>query len=253
MIKIKKGPKPKRLIDNAATWTKIVKQHHAAGQDFEYMRDRYRHVQIKLALEQETHAKCVYCEASILANNYVIVEHVRPWSTFPWLGFWWYNLVLICFWCNDWKRHSWPVVNPIFDDPSIDLTFADHLVVPLTPLGTLTESTIKLNRPNLFEDRRKRLKEFTDVFERLTRWQRLDVINDLGAGSVISKYYDPSWPFSAMFQTKIESLRESTERACHQDISDRAEQIWKNNGCKNGTATDDWFEAKRQLIAENTS
>ena len=61
MIKLTKTAKPSILVTKAASWTAT----YLADTSNENARDRYRHKDIKDALEKETYKKCAYCESKI--------------------------------------------------------------------------------------------------------------------------------------------------------------------------------------------
>lgn len=61
---------------------------------------RYRHPDIKAAVRDEAHNKCIYCESRLGHNTPGDVEHYLPASAHPHLRFNWRNLGLACTECN---------------------------------------------------------------------------------------------------------------------------------------------------------
>jgi uncharacterized protein (TIGR02646 family) len=71
--------------------------------------DRCKIADIKLALDELYHGKCVYCEQEIEQFQ---VEHYRPKQTYFWLAFSWDNLLCVCPFCNVYKGTNFELINP---------------------------------------------------------------------------------------------------------------------------------------------
>src|SRR5262249_50709268 len=125
--------------------------------------NRYRQKSIKIAVIDETHGKCLYCESKMLATSPGEIEHIIPKSIYPELTFVWTNLSLSCGDCNRKKSaHTGnldPLLNPYVDNPSKHLAAAGSWVLPRrqSRKGRKTEAVIQLNRPHLLEVRQRRL------------------------------------------------------------------------------------------------
>jgi uncharacterized protein (TIGR02646 family) len=75
----------------------IIKQRKYPAQ--EKYDDRFKQDDIKTALKEIYHNKCVYCEQDI-RDAFVHIEHYRPKSIYYWLVYSWDNLFLCCEKCN---------------------------------------------------------------------------------------------------------------------------------------------------------
>jgi 5-methylcytosine-specific restriction endonuclease McrA len=105
MIRVSKNSEPTILTLNAESWKKRLLQA-VADKDTQARHRaelRYRHHEIKEALLQETHGKCIYCESKIRHVSPGDIEHIKPKSLFPELCFAWTNLTLACSECNRCK------------------------------------------------------------------------------------------------------------------------------------------------------
>ena len=103
MIKLKKGPKPKILINNAERWTEEYCECLDNNEKpSSTVANRYNCPEIKDALEDETHGKCAYCESYIKHISYGDIEHILPKNkdARPDLYVTWSNLTLSCEICN---------------------------------------------------------------------------------------------------------------------------------------------------------
>lgn len=74
---------------------------------------KYRHKQIRDALQRMFHGKCAYCESNIGHVSDAHIEHYRPKAKFPHLTFDWDNLLLACSKCNGagYKGDNFPEAN----------------------------------------------------------------------------------------------------------------------------------------------
>lgn len=133
----------------------------------------------KLDLCRMQHRKCCYCE-SIEVSTHNDVEHYRPLSLYPWLGWTWANLLFACRACNQsgGKFDHFPLadeaarlapwaeppgneaaflLDPCVDDPRMHIEFiylADlDRFVPRgrTPRGAETIQLIGLDRDDYLE------------------------------------------------------------------------------------------------------
>jgi hypothetical protein len=164
MIRLTKGPVPQILKDKAKEWTDALLAARTGGdKSSEAQRSRYRHVQIKTALIEETHGKCAYCESKLRHVTFGDVEHVTPKSRVPERTFDWENLTLACDVCNQRKGSTRTCadsfVDPYAGEPSEHLIFHGPLLcsIPGSTAGLLTEWTLDLNRAALVERRKERI------------------------------------------------------------------------------------------------
>ena len=123
MISIEKGVCPQVLSDNAANWLAEWLEDKSNATK----RYRYRHSDIKEALNRETHDKCVYCESYLGVTHPGETEHKVPSSKDDSLHFEWLNLTRACNECNrrknNYYEHDEGFVDPYQDDV---LSFFEH-------------------------------------------------------------------------------------------------------------------------------
>ena len=134
--------------------------------------DKYRHSEIKTALDTLFHGKCAYCESKIKHVSDPHIEHYRPKSKFPHLTFAWDNLLLACGKCNStqFKGDSFPeaseggpYINPCTDNPEDHFQFVYDpraklaSVYGITERGKITETDLGLNRAELRTHRSKQI------------------------------------------------------------------------------------------------
>ena len=125
---------------------------------------RYRHIDIKQTLRQETHDKCIYCESKISHVFPGEIDHIRPLSKRHDLVVQWENLAYICKECNreksDYYSEAEPLINPYFEDPAQSLIFYGPIVLHRTGnakgLRTLHQLKLK-SRMSLVERRKERI------------------------------------------------------------------------------------------------
>ena len=138
----------------------------SAGKDIPAgLKNAYRDVPVKAALVEESCGKCGYCESKILDAQFGDVEHIRPKAQQPALRLDYENLVLSCTRCNTSKTVRYDAgehhIDPYRDDPCTYLLFGGPLIMHSpggNRLGQVTEHVFDLNRTDLFESRRERLK-----------------------------------------------------------------------------------------------
>ncbi len=195
MIKVDRGIQPPVLAKRAARWRADL----AATVDTAHRRkllDRYRHPQIKEALERAFHGKCAYCESKISHVSYGHIEHYRPKCGLrgrPELAFDWSNLLLASGRCNGPAHkgdrfpevgEGGPIVNPCDDELAEHFRFDFDPVAKIasvfgtTARGETTETLLGLNRYDLRTHRSK-------VVERLAALARF-VTHDTEAGRLMA-------------------------------------------------------------------
>ncbi|MBB6053665.1 retron system putative HNH endonuclease [Armatimonas rosea] len=172
MISVTRTAKPAILVANEALWLAELLAA-TSPEERKAKQDRYRHVEIKLALEAMFHGKCAFCEACITHVAYSDIEHFRPKAHFEHLTFVWENLLLACPRCNQGhKRDHFPLapdgtsllLDPTKDNPTEHLHFRWHaqsntsVVLGKTTRGRTTRRLLGLNRSNLRDERDKQVK-----------------------------------------------------------------------------------------------
>lgn len=173
MIRVDRGPAPKVLRRNRKAWLEAL-QRAKTPQERERAQSRYRHEDIKNALDAAFHGKCAYCESFIRHVDYGHIEHYRPKSKYPAKTFDWSNLVLACGVCNGsghkgdafpLKADDGPLINPCAEEPARHLSFGYDPVAQLasvhgkTRRGQKTEKLLGLNRTDLRAYQSKQLKK----------------------------------------------------------------------------------------------
>jgi 5-methylcytosine-specific restriction endonuclease McrA len=175
MIKLSKGPEPKVLIDNSTTWTAVLLSKISSGvAPTPSEKTRYRHKDIKAALEKETSKKCAYCESKLKHIHHGDVEHIHPKSLDPSKQFSWSNLTLACELCNQNKSDRDPKLEAILDpyskDPEHHICFLGAMAYPLgTAEGISSISLLELNRVDLVLMRNETVKRVMGIFETILR------------------------------------------------------------------------------------
>jgi len=171
MIAVTRSQKPEILERKEQDW--LAALHRAVTvAEKENATNKYRHAQIKDALDALFHGKCAYCESKIKHVAYPHIEHYRPKSKFPNLTFDWENLLLACGVCNsaEYKGDNFPeandngpYINPCLDKPEDHFQFVYDAKAKLanvygkTGRGRLTEEAFGLNRPDLRTYRSKKI------------------------------------------------------------------------------------------------
>lgn len=166
MIKLNKQPEPQILTNNGANWLKVLQDKLAAGEvPTEAEKSRYRHPEIKSVLKIETHGKCAYCESRLLHIAFGDVEHIAPKSLKLADTFRWSNLTLACDVCNTYKKDATNLVDPYTDEPTDYFKFLGPMVYayPEQNKGVITSKQLRLNRPELIENRSKRLEAISSI------------------------------------------------------------------------------------------
>ena len=161
----------------------------------------YAHNKVKEILCRAQHNKCCYCETRIGPGDYPTIEHYRPKGSvrqskaspilspgYYWLAYDWSNLLICCRVCNTEKGVLFPLadesnrarshldsiedehpllVHPAVEEPDIHFYFDESAIRPRTSRGAETIACLKLNRPNLEEDRREWLATLRRLMELL--------------------------------------------------------------------------------------
>jgi 5-methylcytosine-specific restriction endonuclease McrA len=160
MISLNQGAQPQILVDNGEDWTAeyVNWNQNRVGTE----PDRYRHPQIRSALEAETHAKCAYCEGLINDVAYTNIEHKLPKKKHPTLVCAWQNLTIACPRCNinkgEYDEPDCPLLDPYTDNVEYEVAFAGPLALPRGgPRAHVTISVLDLNRTDLFLRRKPAL------------------------------------------------------------------------------------------------
>ena len=160
MIRLNQGVQPQVLVSNGQAWTtEYVKwrQNRVAPEP-----RRYRHDQIRSALEAETNTKCAYCEGLIKDVAYTHIEHKLPKTNHPTLVCAWDNLTIACPKCNtnkgEYDEPECPLLDPYTDDVEQEVAFAGPLALPRGgPRAHVTISVLNLNRTDLVLGRKPAL------------------------------------------------------------------------------------------------
>ena len=175
VIKIIKGTKPKVLEENAAQWTAEYLSALKTGTLSAEVKYRYKHPEIKAALEAETHCKCAYCESKIKHVSYGDIEHILPKNrdARPDLYVEWTNLTLACEVCNRTNKSNYyypedPLLNPVEDDPNDYLISWGPFIYPALGKrkGEVTTNVLQLNRPDLYERRKERIERLLPLLDK---------------------------------------------------------------------------------------
>lgn len=173
MIKLIKRPKPQVLIDNGLQWTRELMQHIINGTIApDYIKNRYRHGEIKREVILETKGKCAYCESHVTHQYPGDIEHIIPKAVYPRLTFSWSNLSFVCYWCNNHKRDavdkSCKLLNPYNDEIDDHLRAFGPIILHVnnSKRGELTHREIKLNRSELIERRADSIKELQNLIDK---------------------------------------------------------------------------------------
>ena len=166
MIKLTKAPEPSILQMNGTAWLRAIEEKLSAGQvPTDSEKSRYRHAEIKATLIVETHGKCAYCESRLLHVSFGDVEHITPKSHKLIDIFRWENLTLACDVCNTYKRDAIGIIDPYIDEPAEHFKFIGPMVYPFPQKsrGVITAKKLRLNRPELIENRSKRLEAISNI------------------------------------------------------------------------------------------
>lgn len=196
MIKVYRTPKPLILKKKSHQWTKKLLSLVVNTIDWNKQIDKYRHRQVKEALEAMFHGKCAYCESKITHVSFGHIEHYRPKQRYPERAFLWCNLLLACDRCNNAKldrfpdaKQGGPLLNPVKNDPNRHFRFFYDpvaklaTVIPTTTQGETTEQLLQLNRRDLRGHRSRTMRHLyvLKIFaergdpEAITLWQEAQI------------------------------------------------------------------------------
>lgn len=163
MIAVTRSGKPEILKNREQSWLNALNKAVTEEQK-KQAANKYRHPQVKQALDTMFHGKCAYCESKIKHVSYPHIEHYRPKSKYPHLTFEWTNLLLGCGICNsaEFKGDNFPeaeeggpYIDPCVDDPDEHFDFLYDPNAKLTSVygkterGRKTEGDLGLNRQEL--------------------------------------------------------------------------------------------------------
>lgn len=194
MRSLSKGPTPKILSDNQATWTAA----YVADKTNDTKKFRYRHEDIKSALKEETGFKCVYCESKIGHNTPGDVEHKIPSSADETKHFEWSNLTVACTECNRRKRAYYDMVKPFLDPyvPGIeDRLVHQGPVVSWKPGDVVAEVSVKILELN--SDARAQL-----ISQKV---EKIDSLNN-----VVARLHDADPLLRDLMRLKVQEMSEPT-------------------------------------------
>lgn len=167
MHKVDRLPEPVILKKNAKKWTvdllAEVPNHSKFNDIPKNFINKYRHEDVKQALDKMYEGLCCFCESPIGVQAFERIEHLMPKSKFPHLCFEWSNLNYSCEVCNSikYKGDKWDYQNPILD-PTFD-DIQNYLVIDVDTANIIpkkndlrAKTTIEhtgLNREGLIERR----------------------------------------------------------------------------------------------------
>lgn len=172
MIHLNQGTKPSILHTNDQTWTEEYLDWVKTRVGDEPQ--RYRHSQIRSALEAETHSKCAYCEALIKGVAYTHIEHKLPKKNHPAMVCAWENLTIACPRCNtkkgDYDEPQCPLLDPYVDDVERWVAFYGSLALSRGgPRSRATITRLDLNRMDLVFQRGQAIVQLDLLLELLER------------------------------------------------------------------------------------
>jgi 5-methylcytosine-specific restriction endonuclease McrA len=173
VINIAKAPKPAVLNAKEEEW----KNEYLALLDGDEnipkaARTRYRHVDVKSTLREESHDKCIFCESKISHTFPGETDHIIPVSKMPEKIVDWSNLGYVCKECNrkksDYYDAALPLINPFIDEPSEYLHFLGPMVIAKTGnrRGQLTVELLELSRVALIERKIERIDKVKALLDR---------------------------------------------------------------------------------------
>ncbi|ENC9862263.1 HNH endonuclease [Klebsiella pneumoniae] len=175
------------------------------------LRNNYKHPENKLALQQASYGKCMYCESYISNVYFGDVEHIRPKAQdkYPELEFTWTNHGFCCARCNNAKSDQFdedcPLLDPYSEDPSIHILAFGSLLRNKrgSERGAITISTIELNRVELVERRAIRINELQNAIDACYRTSSAVVRNTLL--TALAHESDPDKEYSMVAAALIEA------------------------------------------------
>ena len=153
-----------KAADSLASITAKVQENTLTSKDFDD--NIFGHRNVKIALKEDQHNKCAYCECS-LVGDFGAVEHYRPKTEYQqskespkttpsyyWLAYDWKNLLCSCDVCNSqkYKGNLFPlrdpatrdianknisneiplIINPAEEDPGEHIFFREHIAAAVS-------------------------------------------------------------------------------------------------------------------------
>lgn len=247
-----------KKINKSSEVPEILRRHKAPASVDDIDRKVYTDYTVKESLLRNQSHQCAYCEC-YLEGPFADVEHYRPQRTYRqspesphkpgyyWLAYDWSNLLVSCNTCNrilkndlfpladefqrdilhqDISKEQPLIINPAVDDPSLHLTYHEHMVSPVMHegvpdvMGTTTVELFQLNnRVALVDARRRRWEEFMVVQRHLSLSEKLlhnpdvseevkDTARELAETSrrALQTFTSPDSVFSGMIQAYINNV-----------------------------------------------
>jgi uncharacterized protein (TIGR02646 family) len=214
--------------------TRLCERYEVGTREFFIDADIYGDRSVKEALIDAQYGKCCFCESVIKIDG--DVEHFRPKKGsrqnkdaplekpgYYWLAYDWGNLLLCCKPCNSrYKGNLFPLVDPdkrakshgdnledeeplfihpVFDDPTLHITFNDHDIEGLTERGRVTLEALALNLPErgVWE---KRKQQCAQIELTMQQWRRAKAQGDAEtlseAEAMLQAYLQPRAEFLGM-------------------------------------------------------
>ncbi|MCD2354877.1 HNH endonuclease [Pantoea sp. MHSD4] len=169
------------------------------------IRTNYKHPDNKLALQNCSHGKCMYCESKVSHVYFGDVEHIRPKAQgkYPELEFEWTNHGYCCARCNNEKNDQFdsncPLVDPYSEDPDAHILAFGSLLRHKagSERGALTITTVGLNRPDLVEQRSIRINDLQNAIDACFRTSNNNVRDTLLSALVLERENDKEFSMVA--------------------------------------------------------
>jgi uncharacterized protein (TIGR02646 family) len=210
VIRVHKSNMPPAILRNRGrTATETLCAAFDVGEtEFDFDNSLYAATSVKKALRKAQHDKCAFCESKVSHIAYGDVEHFRPkagWVQrdgdaltrpgYYWLAYEWANLFYSCQLCNQrFKKNLFPLeegslrarshhadpadekpllIDPGREEPERNLGFRAEIAYPVddSAKGQTTIDVLGLNRPELTEVRRDRLRTFRLLLRTLREWR----------------------------------------------------------------------------------
>jgi len=117
----------------------------------------------------------MYCESRVTDVYFGDVEHIHPKDQFPELEYEWGNLGFVCAKCNNSKSNKWfdetPFIDPYSEDPNDAITALGQWLFsrPGSDRGRVTLHEIKLNRPDLLQNRLEKLDRIQEILDLMAK------------------------------------------------------------------------------------
>jgi uncharacterized protein (TIGR02646 family) len=192
-VLLKKGADATRKLCNE--YVVAPRDYVSGARSFGFDSSIYGAREVKAALRDAQHRKCAFCESNFDHTGYGDIEQIRPKAGYKqretdelkrpgyyWLAYEWNNLFYACQLCNQrFKRNLFPLkdgrrrarshthdlskeepllVDPCARDPSAYVGFREEYAYAVGGCreGEVTIEVLGLNREELLEVRRRRLK-----------------------------------------------------------------------------------------------